>query len=107
MGPLVRFAAFSPKIQTPLQLLFGAERKTRHSVRVLGVLGEVVTMAPLRREDAMPFIAKSGEAVPFDVDWNGIKSCPGFTIRDGQTFGEAARLSTCSCEFCRRLRSED
>jgi hypothetical protein len=55
----------------------------------------------------MPFITKSGETVPFDVDWNGIKSCPGFTIRDGQTLGEAARLSTCSCEFHRMLRSED
>ncbi len=55
----------------------------------------------------MPFITRSGETKPFDVDWNGIKSCPNFTIREGQTFGEAACLSECNCEFHRMLRNED
>lgn len=55
----------------------------------------------------MKLISKSGEIVPLAVDWNGIKSCPDFTIREGQTFGEAARLSQYNCEFCRMCRSED
>ena len=55
----------------------------------------------------MLFITRSGETLPLDVDWNGVKSCPGFMLREGQTFGEAARLSRCNCEFCRMLRTKD
>lgn len=55
----------------------------------------------------MPFITKSGETRPLDLDWNGVKSCPDFAIRDGQTFGEAAPFSGCNCEFCCICRSED
>jgi hypothetical protein len=55
----------------------------------------------------MLFIAKSGEIIPLTVDWNGIKDCPTFTVREDQTFGEAAHLSECNCEFHRMCRSED
>jgi hypothetical protein len=61
----------------------------------------------LDREVNMPFVTAIGERRPLDVDWNGVKSCPDFTIREGQTFGEAARLSDCNCEFHRMLRSDD
>lgn len=37
---------------------------------------------------------------------NGITNCPDFTIRYGQTLGEAVRpLTQHSCEFCRMIHS--
>ena len=55
----------------------------------------------------MLFITNRNEEISLEINWNGVKSCPSFVINEGQTFGEAARLSGCSCEFCRMCRSED
>jgi hypothetical protein len=41
-----------------------------------------------------------------DVVWQGVTSCPDFTIQEGQTIGEAVNLSLCRCEFCCNIRSE-
>jgi hypothetical protein len=55
----------------------------------------------------MPFITKSGEVLPLEICWNGFKNCLTFTVREGQSFGEAVCLSDCSCAFCHMLRTED
>ena len=49
----------------------------------------------------------SGETVEMEVTWNDYKCCPNLIVREGQTFGEAARLSGCICEACRSLGSEE
>lgn len=55
----------------------------------------------------MTIISVSGENIPFEVDWNGIKNCPGFTLRAGQTFGDAVRTLGCNCPFCHAVLNED
>ncbi len=50
---------------------------------------------------------KTGETYRIqDMVEGGIRSCPDFTVREGQTIGEAASLSPCKCEWCCKIRSE-
>ena len=56
----------------------------------------------------MLMVNNSGETIQLNVEWNGvIFDCPNFILREGQTFGEAARLSECMCELHRKLRTEE
>jgi hypothetical protein len=64
---------------------------------------EFCRMARDKVEDAV-FVTKSGERVPFNFYWHGLRNCPGFTVFEGQTFADAARHSGCTCELCRKCR---
>jgi len=55
----------------------------------------------------MPFQTATGEVLPLSLSWNGVHSCPDFLAIEGLSLGQSAHLSSCSCEFHSRLRSED
>lgn len=54
----------------------------------------------------MPLLTTDGQVLPLEVEWNGVKSCPGFLAIEGEPFGQTAHRSECNCEFHRILRSE-
>jgi hypothetical protein len=55
----------------------------------------------------MSFVTADGRALPLEIEWNGVRSCLAFQAIEGFTLGQAAHLSSCSCEFHRKLRSDE
>jgi hypothetical protein len=55
----------------------------------------------------MPFKTLTGESLALEITWNGVDSCPDFLAIEGLSLGQAAHLSSCNCDFHRKLRSEE
>ena len=55
----------------------------------------------------MPLITASGERLPLEITWNGVKSCPEFLAIEGLSLGQCGHLSSCNCAFHRMLRTDE